>query len=359
MGQVFSGPVTYKDSGDGESKFLGLTWGYSGMQGWRDRMEDAHLAMSSVDQSSSSKSSVGENWNQTALFGVMDGHGGENVAQFCKHHLPAEISSENPQDVGSALVRAFHRMDELLSSPEHSGQLQQFSNDMSPAAFKSWQATPDCMGCTAVVCCIRPKTIIVANAGDSRAVLCRYGRAVELSEDHKPNLPKEHSRITRAGGVVIEQRVAGHVHYRVNGNLNLSRSIGDLVYKQNANLCPQEQLIICNPDIRHIDRVVGDEFLILACDGVWDVLSSQGAVDFVRSRLGDRTTLLQRLEDGELKLSTIIEEMLDSCLSPDLAQTMGLGGDNMTAILIVFTGQPPKEWADPLHLLRYRQSWCS
>jgi len=348
---LLSGPITDKESGDGRSQELGLIWGYSGMQGWRDRMEDAHLAVPSLAALVGPQQSGwgGPGWRGTAVFGVMDGHGGEHVAHFCERYMPAEIARGPSEDVGRALREAFFRMDELLADPANLDELQSLSNDLSPPAFKSWRASPECIGCTAVICCIRRDSVVVANAGDSRAVLCRRGMAVELSEDHKPNLPSERARIKRAGGCVVEQHVAGHTHYRVNGNLNLSRSIGDLAYKQNMNLGPQDQMICCAPDIRQFKRQAGDEFLVIACDGVWDVLSSQEVIDFVRPRLGNLDDLDERYVDRSQRLSAIVEDLLDHCLSPDLAQTSGLGGDNMTMVLVAFAGCPPEtqeNWFD-------------
>lgn len=83
------------------------------------------------------------------------------------------------------------------------------------------------VGCTANVVLITKKSIIVANAGDSRSVLCRAGQAIQLSYDHKPENPLESQRIARAGGMIINGRV--------NGGLNLSRSLGDFAYKQDRN----------------------------------------------------------------------------------------------------------------------------
>jgi len=278
------------------------------MQGWRVQMEDAHFATANLE---------GDGWTDTAAFGVMDGHGGKEVAQFCERHLPGEIGKGLSKDSRCALIAAFHRMDEMLGDDDPQENLHSIA------------ANPDWVGCTCVVCLVRPDVIVVANAGDSRAVLSRRRQAVPLSEDHKPNLPTERNRIAKAGGSIERQQVGPIVQYRVNGNLNLSRSIGDLEYKKNPHLQPSEQIICSTPDVHTFKREAGDEFLIVACDGIWDVLGSQDAVDFVHERLPSR------IRTGR-PLSSIMEEMLDHCLSPDLSQTNGIGGDNMTAMLVVF-----------------------
>jgi hypothetical protein len=97
-------------------------------------------------------------------------------------------------------------------------------------------------GATAIVAVIVGKTLTVANAGDSRAVLCRDGDAFPLSFDHKPQSEIERGRIQKAGGFVNQVG-------RVNGNLNLSRSIGDLKYKQVEGITKAEQMITAEPDI--------------------------------------------------------------------------------------------------------------
>merc|ERR1719419_562565 len=150
-----------------------------------------------------------------------------------------------------------------------------------------------------------------------------------MSQDHKPNVPCEQERIRRAGGWIMDQQCPHGNLYRVNGDLSLSRAIGDLRYKQNNQLAPQDQIISCTPEVRTFRRQPDDEFMVIACDGVWDVLSSQEAVDFIRQRLGS-------LLDGSLRPNVITEGLLDICLSPDLDKTGGLGGDNMTVLLVAF-----------------------
>lgn len=320
-------PVTEKESGDGRCNQSRLLWGYSCMQGWRDAMEDAHIANPRMFPPRPEGQRNG--WSDTAIFAVMDGHGGEQVARFCELHLPGEIAKRPSWDIASALRAAFHRMDELLADPRSIHLLKALSKQVP--LFRN--VDPRLIGCTAVVCCVRPDSIVVANAGDSRAVLCREGRAIDMSEDHKPNLPSECARIENAGGCVLNQCIGPHVLPRVNGDLSLSRSIGDLRYKQNASLAPEHQIICSTPDVRIFQRQPTDEFMVLACDGVWDVFSSQEVVDFIRPRL-------RELLNGNVRTSLVVENLLDNCLSPDPRRTYGIGGDNMTMVLVAFTGLP-------------------
>lgn len=110
---------------------------------------------------------------------------------------------------------------------------------------------------------LKGSTLTVANAGDSRCVLARAkGAAYDMSDDHKPEDEKELNRITTAGGVVNGQG-------RVNGGLNLSRAIGDHCYKTNEKLDLENQMITALPDLRTVKLNPEDEFMVLACDGIW------------------------------------------------------------------------------------------
>ena len=184
----------------------------------------------------------------------------------------------------------------------------------NPAAVAQSQA-----GCTAVVAVLHGNELYVANAGDSRAVLCRGGQAYALSEDHKPGQEGERSRIMAAGGFL--SNIGGVT--RVNGNLNLSRAIGDLKYKTNSGLPANEQIITAEPDVKHVALTPEDSFFLLACDGVWDVMTNQQACDFVS----------QRIEQNK-DLKVVAGELLDACLASSPSETQGIGCDNMTAIIV-------------------------
>jgi serine/threonine protein phosphatase PrpC len=130
-------------------------------------------------------------------------------------------------------------------------------------------------------------SIVVANVGDSRAVLCRDGRAMDLTRDHKPDDDDERRRIEGYGGTVdwcgdVDDVTGRPIHgagvYRINGNLALSRSIGDRA---------ERPCVSGTPDVfHHVIREDDDSFALLATDGLFDVMSSAEAVSFVNDLLG-------------------------------------------------------------------------
>lgn len=363
MGVYLSTPNTAKESdfGDNHPK---ISYGASAMQGWRTGMEDAHMAHLDFPNG--------------IIFGVFDGHGGKDVALFAAKYMGAEIQSNEAYRSGNieqALHDGFLRIDELLRSPEGlkalreiSGRetfkpnngssrreliqtVQQFartsgvdlkglddevdqevvSPSVSPNKIPEEYSEAFSMGATSVVALITNGKLYVANAGDSRCILSRAGESVAMSRDHKPQDADEMARIYKAGGYVD----AG----RVNSNLNLSRALGDLEYKKSNSIPAEQQIITANPEIKILDLVDQDEFLLLACDGVWDVMTNQQAIDFVRSRLiqkalqySPKNPLLSSIPTKEI--STICEELLDNCLAKD-ALPPGLGCDNMTAVIVL------------------------
>lgn len=171
-------------------------------------------------------------------------------------------------------------------------------------------------GTTACVCLVGNNKIIVANAGDSRAVLCRAGKALDLSVDHKPEDEVETKRIHAAGGLIEDGRV--------NGGLNLSRAFGDHAYKKNHDLELKAQMITAHPDIKIEDLTADDEFLIVACDGIWNSMESQQVVDFVRDLIAK----------GKM-CAEICDALCDECLA-ESTDGDGTGCDNMTVICTIF-----------------------
>ena len=220
-------------------------------------MEDAHIT----------DISQGNN-NSLHIFGVFDGHGGKEVSQFVKNHFTKEFltNSNIETNMEMALKETFLKMDELLKTTEGKNELKELAKksklEDDEQDRKSGVKTNSKMemfskllrqkdedeiaqgtGCTACVCVIdeKNKKIYFANAGDSRVVLCKNGTAFPMSIDHKPELESEKNRIYKADGWISEGRV--------RRNLNLCRGFGDLEYKSNTKLKPEEQMITADPEI--------------------------------------------------------------------------------------------------------------
>ncbi|CAN6233732.1 unnamed protein product [Urochloa humidicola] len=187
--------------------------------------------------------------NDTAFFGVFDGHGGKVVAKFCAKYLHREVLNSEAYaagDLGAAVHRAYFRMDEMMWGQRGWWELQALGDKInqftgiiegliwSPKAGDSndrhdnWAfeegpqsdfSGPNC-GNRAYIALIRNRQLVVANAGDSRCLISRNGQAYSLSRDHKPELEAERERIQSVGGYIQMGRV--------NGTLNLSRAIGTL-----------------------------------------------------------------------------------------------------------------------------------
>lgn len=253
----------------------------------------------------------------------------ENVAPAADDVKKTTESEEAKQDEAACEVGAD---DEEAESEEDGGAEDDVLVDPSELTRSP---NPEAQGCTAVVVLVLhggpdgPK-LICANAGDSRAMVSRLGKVVDLSEDHKPGDAGETARITKAGGFVKDMPGGA----RVMGDLNLSRALGDLRYKQNAQIPAAEQIVTAFPEVWTVPlKPDEDEFLVLGCDGIWETNSNQEAVDQVRSRLLVR----EGSEETESpKLSGICAEICDKglCPSMDSASCDGKGCDNMTIMVV-------------------------
>uniref|UniRef100_A0A6J0T9H5 Probable protein phosphatase 1N n=1 Tax=Pogona vitticeps TaxID=103695 RepID=A0A6J0T9H5_9SAUR len=275
----------------------GIKYALGSMQGWRAHMEDAHSLQPQLPSPL-----VG--W---AFFAVYDGHAGHTVAQFCAQHLLDHLlatealsgqteEEEDPEVVKEAVRQAFLTLDKRMQA-------------LSQA--EAWERA----GTTAVGVLVSPRHFYFINLGDSRALLCRSGTVNFYTDDHKPTKPRERERIENAGGTVTLQRV--------NGSLAVSRALGDFDYKGVAWCSPTQQLVSPEPEVDQLPRCPEeDEFLVLACDGIWDTFDNAGLCAFVRSRL----CLSGNPRD-------VCECVLDTCLYKG-------SRDNMTCIVVCFPAAP-------------------
>ncbi|KAI4330949.1 hypothetical protein MLD38_029185 [Melastoma candidum] len=240
------------------------------------------------------------------FYGVYDGHGGSRVADFCSerlHQMIVEELGKGGCGSGDGEVQWEKVMAESFAKVDDEVRLG--GDELST------------MGTTAVVAIVSAELVVVANCGDSRAVICRNGVAVALSEDHKPNKPDELTRIQAAGG-----RVINWGGYRVLGVLATSRSIGDQYLKP---------FVISDPEVRVTPRTDSDEFLILGSDGLWDVIPNEYACRVVRKCLRGR----MRRKSWEGPVEKRSAEA--AAVLTELAIARG-SGDNVTVIVVELNG---------------------
>ncbi|XP_031251298.1 probable protein phosphatase 2C 76 [Pistacia vera] len=269
-------------SGGWKSEDGKLSCGYSSFRGKRATMEDFfNVKTSTIDGQA------------VCMFGIFDGHGGSRAAEYLKEHL-FENLVKHPQfmtDTKLAISETYQQTDvDFLESERDT-----FRDD----------------GSTASTAVLVGNHLYVANVGDSRTVISKAGKAIPLSEDHKPNRSDERKRIENAGGVVMW---AGT--WRVGGVLAMSRAFGNRMLKQ---------FVVAEPEIQ--DQEIDEEFelLVLASDGLWDVVPNEDAI-----------ALAQTEEEPEAAARKLTET----------AFTRG-SADNITCIVVRFHHGRDADPADP------------
>ncbi|KAM7508296.1 hypothetical protein LguiA_018749 [Lonicera macranthoides] len=263
--------------------------------GHRSYMEDTHICITNLAKKFSCNL-FGE--EAMSFYGVFDGHGGKGAAQFVRDHLPRVIveDADFPLELEKVVTRSFMETDAAFAK---SCSLE--------SALSS--------GTTALTAMIFGRSLLVANAGDCRAVLSRHGMAIEMSKDHRPCCDNERIRIESLGGFIDD----GYL----NGQLAVTRALGDWHIKGLKEFGGRVGPLSAEPELKLLTLTKDDEFLIIGSDGIWDVFRSQNAVDFIRRRL-------QEHNDAKLCCKEVVEE----------AKKRG-AIDNLTVVIVCFHSDPP------------------
>ncbi|KAH6849913.1 phosphatase 2C-like domain-containing protein [Chaetomium sp. MPI-CAGE-AT-0009] len=234
-------------------------------------------------------------------FAIFDGHAGTFAADWCGkklHIILEEIIRKHPNSpipelldqtftavdaqleklplknsgctAAIAVLRWEDRVPSALSatgSQAIAPALAKAAEEASKSEESSTLAAPEATHAKLKSAALRQRVLYTANVGDARIILCRQGKALRLSYDHKGSDENEGKRITNAGGLILNNRV--------NGVLAVTRALGDTYMKDLVTGHPYTTETVIQPDL--------DEFIIIACDGLWDVCSDQDAVDLVRN----------------------------------------------------------------------------
>ncbi|XP_010468973.1 PREDICTED: probable protein phosphatase 2C 49 isoform X1 [Camelina sativa] len=269
-------------------------------------MEDEHIR---IDDLSSQVGCLFELPKPSAFYAVFDGHGGPEAAAYVRENAirfffedeqfpqTSEVNSVYVEEVESSLRNAFLQADLALAE------------DCSISSSS---------GTTALTALICGRLLMVANAGDCRAVLCRKGKAIDMSEDHKPINLLERRRVEESGGFINNDGYLNEV-------LAVTRALGDWELKMpHGSQCP----LISEPEIKQITLTEDDEFLVIGCDGIWDVMTSQEAVSIVKrglKRHNDPTRCSRELVMEALRRNSF---------------------DNLTAVVVCF--MTADRWEEPV-----------
>ncbi|XP_059434878.1 probable protein phosphatase 2C 47 [Corylus avellana] len=263
--------------------------------GPRETMDDEHIQ---IDDLSAHMGSFLGCSMPSAFYAVFDGHRGPDAAAYIKRNamklffedadLPhtSDVDAIFLKELENSHRKSFLRADRALAD-EHS-------------------VSSSC-GTTALTALVLGSNLLVANVGDCRAVLCRKGEAFEMSQDHKPSYLPEQRRVVELGGIIND----GYLN-----DLSVTRALGDWDLKSPLGSASP---LIAEPDFQQVLLTEEDEFLIIGCDGIWDVMSSQFAVSFVRRGL-------RRHDDPQQCARELVAEALRLNTS-----------DNVTVIVICFS----------------------
>eukprot|EP01038_Epipyxis_sp_PR26KG_P006901 gene6901-9453_t len=291
-------------------------YGLSEEMGYRQAMEDAcsivqHLNISPL---------CIQDLSPQSFFGVFDGHGGIQASHYLSQHLHVNVAHGLlgvAHDIFAILedvapnslfdnAKAVERLDKIV---EQALKTTFLSTDQN---FISTSTNPQ-HGSTATTALILGKRLYCANVGDSRTLLCRNFQPMLLSQDHKPNREDESKRIRDAGGFVINSRVMGELAVsRAFGDVDFKKGIQSIIEEEGGSMPSKgdgndgngesnnwdQPLIIAEPDIQATNVSEGDQFLLLACDGLFDVYTPEEIVTFVKEDMekhGDTQRCCQNL----------------------------------------------------------------
>eukprot|EP00916_Digyalum_oweni_P005536 GHVL01009672.1.p1 GENE.GHVL01009672.1~~GHVL01009672.1.p1 ORF type:complete len:299 (+),score=51.57 GHVL01009672.1:226-1122(+) len=237
-------------------------FGWAEAQGCRAEMEDGFTLIDCFG-----------GFDNDSLFSLFDGHGGRDVVEYLCRSFPfavlRELRKHSSSQIKEALKDAFVNCD----------------NNMMKEGIRT-------SGATACVIFSHQRqgvsVIYCAHVGDARAVLCRDSVAIRLTSmsDHKATDAHESKRINDMGGSVFNERV--------NGVLAISRAFGDAILKK--PMAPADFVSVC-PDLTVTPVKPTDEFLIIACDGVWDVMEDQEAVELIKKDIKMLKMCMKKSED--------------------------------------------------------------
>lgn len=228
------------------------------LKGSRDSNEDKHIVITNRLE----KNSV---YPPIDLFGIFDGHGGNLVSNILAKIIPRIF---------------YHKVSEssIITYPLTRSSTNKVCAMMQNYISSNYTESKECGSTCLLIFRFTHDgndMINIINVGDSRAIICSNNVGKALTVDHKPLDPNEKKRITKHGGIIYNDGVEWRV-----GNLSLTRAFGDT----SSILTKPEPDIFARKITKH------DKFIVMACDGLWDVMDNKAVTDFVLHHCYDLNT---------------------------------------------------------------------
>ena len=250
------------------------------------------------------------------FFAVYDGHGGNGCSLYLKNNLHKNISEFSVKGLKSAI--------EITED-----------NFLTKKAIDNDYNLVDTSGSCGIILLIKNKKCIIANIGDSRLVIFKNKRVIFSTKDHKPNTYMEKRRIEKAGGSVYQTTAAIPIYqngklieipWRVcPGGLSVSRTFGDIETK-NESLGGKKGVVVALPDISEFDLNEQYNFIVIGCDGIFDVLSNGEIIDCIKF-------VLKLNKEKNKKINELCGDFANMIIKSALAKE---SFDNVSCIVIVF-----------------------
>jgi serine/threonine protein phosphatase PrpC len=231
--------------------------------GLRDSNEDQHEVFINLNNENSEFKDIN-------FFAVFDGHGGKDVSKYLKENLPNYFTNKYIK---------YH----ITNSIKFKKYIEKVFDHIQIKLEKRFKNLAYNIGSTALIIIFYKKqgkiNYYVANTGDCRAVVCNNSNmSIPLTKDHKPHLFEEKARIEKLGGEIYNDGYDWRI-----GDLSVSRAFGDM---------DASPYVTHKPQLFKYNLRKNDKFLVLACDGLWDVITNQDATNFVLNKLNNTNKLV-------------------------------------------------------------------
>ena len=278
-----------------------------------------------ISNSNKNNSNANQNNDFFYFFGIYDGHGGSGCSLYLKENLHKFINEFSVNGIKKAI---FDSEEEFLTKKA----FDEKNNNII-----------DSSGSCGIIAMIKNNNLIISNTGDSRIVIFKKGKIFFVTEDHKPNSDKVKERIKNAGGQIYQSPSIIPIYQngkKVNlpwrvlpGRLSVSRTFGDIEAKT-EKYGGKKGVIIPMPDIYEIELDNEFDFMVIGCDGIFDVLNNEELFEIWNIALNECKNNTNNSEkNDDIDIHYLCGKFAEFIIKSALAKN---SFDNVSCIVVVF-----------------------